>query len=66
MYEVLIDSTKCNGCGECVDVCPNEVFELYGNKSVALNAEDCIGCQNCVIVCKKEAIIVREFGSVAA
>ena len=44
MYEVLIDSTKCNGCGECVDVCPNEVFKLYGNKSVALNAEDCVGC----------------------
>lgn len=66
MYKVLIDSTKCNGCGECVDICPSEVFELYGNKSVAVNVEECVGCESCVEVCKNDAITVREFGEVAA
>ena len=27
-YNATVDADKCVGCGECVDVCPVEVYEL--------------------------------------
>ncbi|MDP3285208.1 MAG: 4Fe-4S binding protein, partial [Desulfobacterales bacterium] len=55
-----VDEEKCQGCGECVDVCPVEVFELQGEKSVPVNAEECLGCESCIEVCEPGAIIVEE------
>jgi NAD-dependent dihydropyrimidine dehydrogenase PreA subunit len=66
MYEVMVDNDKCIGCGECVDICPVEVYELQDEKSVPVNAEECVGCESCVEVCEQEAITVREIGSAAA
>ena len=66
MYEVIVDNDKCIGCGECVDICPVEVYELQDEKSVPVNAEECVGCESCIEVCEQEAITVREIGSVAA
>lgn len=57
---------KCIGCGECVDICPVEVYELQNEKSVPVNAEECVGCESCIEVCEQEAITVREVGSAAA
>ncbi len=66
MYEVTVDNDKCVGCGECVDICPVEVYELQDEKSVPVNAEECVGCESCIEVCEQEAISVREAGSIAA
>jgi len=27
-YYITIDSQKCDGCGKCVDACPEKVFEV--------------------------------------
>ena len=51
---------KCQGCEECVDVCPVEVFEMEKEKSVPVNAEECLGCESCVEVCEEDAITVEE------
>lgn len=51
---------NCIGCGECVDVCPVNVYEMDNNKSVPVNAEECIGCMSCVEICPVEAITVEE------
>jgi NAD-dependent dihydropyrimidine dehydrogenase PreA subunit len=59
-YKVIIEADKCNGCGECVDVCPVEVFELQNNKSVAVSPEECLGCESCVEVCDQNAITIEE------
>ena len=33
-YNVNVDVDKCIGCGECVDVCPVEVYEIKDGKIV--------------------------------
>ena len=60
MYKVEVDQEKCIGCGECVDICPVDVYEMQGEKSVPVNADECIGCESCIEVCDQEAIIVTE------
>ena len=36
-YKITVDTTKCVGDGECVDVCPVEVYELRDGKAVPVN-----------------------------
>ncbi len=59
-FNPIVDEDKCQGCSECVDVCPVEVFEIQGEKSVAVNAEECLGCESCVEVCEPGAITIEE------
>ena len=60
MYKIEVDEEKCIGCGDCVDVCPVDVYEMQDEKSVPVNAEECIGCESCVEACEQEAITVTE------
>ncbi len=60
MWQVSVDKDKCEGCGECVDVCPVDVWELVDGKSEPVNAEECLGCESCVEVCEQDAITVEE------
>jgi len=59
-WTVTVDTDKCNGCGECVDVCPVEVFELQDGKSVVVNEDECLGCESCAEVCEPGSITVEE------
>ena len=59
-YIPEVDVEKCIGCGECVDVCPVDVYEIQNEKSVPANADECIGCESCVEVCDQEAITINE------
>jgi NAD-dependent dihydropyrimidine dehydrogenase PreA subunit len=54
-------SENCVGCGECIDVCPVNIYELQDGKSVTINEEECIGCESCVEVCENDAITVTEY-----
>ena len=38
-YFISIDTDKCNGCGECVEVCPQGVLET---KTMMIDLEDVI------------------------
>ncbi|MEE8402463.1 MAG: 4Fe-4S binding protein [Candidatus Hydrothermarchaeaceae archaeon] len=53
---IKIDHDKCTGAGECVDVCPVEVFELVDGKSTAPKVDECIECCACVESCPSNAI----------
>ena len=60
MFKITINSGKCVGCGECVDICPEEVYELHDEISVVVNEEECVGCESCVEVCEEDAITLTE------
>jgi len=59
-FDVTVDQEKCEGCEECVDVCPVEVFEMIDGKSSPVNADECLGCESCIEVCEPGAITVKE------
>lgn len=52
---VVVDKDKCDGCGECVDVCPVDAIELQSQKAVIDN-DECIDCGICVETCPNQAI----------
>ena len=54
---VEIDLDKCVGVGECVDVCPVEVYELIDGKVIADNIGACTNCMACQDVCPTNAIL---------
>ncbi len=59
-YSVTVNEEKCVGCGECVDICPVEVYEMQDGKSEPVEQESCLGCESCVEVCEADAIQVEE------
>lgn len=61
-YEVEINEKWCTGCGLCVDICPQDVFELDVEKNVAraVSPGACVGCLMCEERCPDFAIQINE------
>lgn len=60
VYLIKVDGARCNGCGECADFCPVDVFEMGQGKSLPVHSRNCFGCGTCEAVCQNKAIIVTE------
>ena len=60
VYLIGIDSALCEACGECVLICPTEVYDLVDGVAVAVKPENCLGCMGCVGVCPVSAITITE------
>jgi ferredoxin len=56
---VIVNSTICNGCGECVAVCPNGAIILQHDLAL-IDQELCQGCEICRDACPQGAILVDE------
>ncbi len=54
---VEIDLDRCVGVGECVEVCPVEVYELVDGKVIAENIAACTDCMACQDICPTSAIL---------
>ena len=60
MYQIDIDAEKCDGCEECVNICPNECFQITDGKSDPYQADDCVFCESCLSACPTGAITITE------
>jgi len=53
------DSSLCNGCGVCVDVCPHAAFEMRGRMAYLVKAQNCMECGACQLNCPTHAVQVE-------
>ena len=61
-YGIRLDSSKCNDCRRCEQVCDMgiPVWE-QGKKSGRISGiEDCMGCGRCVVSCPTDALEIRD------
>lgn len=54
---IYIDPKLCTGCGECIDICPEDCIEGKVNFIHMIDDFDCTKCGKCIEVCEEEAII---------
>jgi NAD-dependent dihydropyrimidine dehydrogenase PreA subunit len=59
VYLVYVDSERCDGCEECLKLCPCDVFDLF-YKAIPARPQNCLGCRTCEAVCKSKAVIITE------
>jgi len=64
-----IEREKCNGCGRCIEVCPQNILEIekIGRRRFAhcIDEEICIACSECSKVCPKHAVRIWSFSITA-
>lgn len=53
-----IDTERCTGCGNCVDVCPHAVICMNQNKAFIADKDACMECGACRQNCPAEAVSV--------
>ena len=51
----VVDQNLCNGCQQCVAVCPLGAIEIKDNKAI-IHPESCNNCRVCVRSCPVSAI----------
>ena len=52
---ILIRTERCDGCGACVEVCPNSAIYLVEGVAT-VDSQLCRECEACVAACPTEAI----------
>lgn len=51
-----LDAERCNGCRQCVAVCPHGVFEMDHARAVVVDRDACMECGACSLNCPAGAI----------
>ncbi|PKN83927.1 MAG: ferridoxin [Deltaproteobacteria bacterium HGW-Deltaproteobacteria-1] len=54
-----IDTSKCTGCGMCLDVCPHNVFKMNGKAVMIVDRDACMECGACSKNCPAGALQVQ-------
>ncbi len=57
----ILHPDKCNGCGKCIRICPQEALSLHtdadGNKTAVLDNKKCIACGKCAQACRRRQAV---------
>ena len=56
---IVINTERCNGCGECIAVCPTGALYLVDAKATVEGAL-CSDCEACIAACPTNAILSAE------
>src|SRR5258706_13915090 len=56
---LALDPSACNGCRECVEVCPHAVFEILDGRCSIGHREACMECGACARNCATGALTVK-------
>lgn len=61
------DMTQCDGCGECVEICPSDIMHIdtLTRRSYNIEPNFCWECYACVKACPQHAIDVRGYADFA-
>ena len=51
-----LNEKLCNGCADCVAVCPTECLAMQSEIPCLVRPLDCIDCALCEIICPEDAI----------
>lgn len=54
---IYIDPKLCDGCGECMDVCPKDCIEGKAKYIHMIDDFDCTKCGKCIEACPADAIV---------
>ena len=54
-----IDKTKCIGCMQCVEHCPDACIKLDSNRKAGADTDYCKGCGICEFICPVKAISMK-------
>jgi len=70
MIEYYIDPEKCNGCQQCVDICPTDAISGSATEPHQVDQLRCIRCRACYEVCRynllaADAVFIRPIDSVS-
>jgi len=52
---IKVDRAKCQGCGACVNVCPQKAISLVNNIA-NIDGNKCVECAKCINVCPVKAL----------
>ena len=55
LTKAIINNQKCNFCGQCLSICPQNSIYTEDNK-IQINEKNCIGCSKCINICPNNAI----------
>ncbi|NIE80807.1 ferredoxin family protein [Asaia sp. As-1742] len=59
MIELILDA-QCTACGECVTICPRDVFDSGpGGVPVLARQQNCQTCFLCELYCETDALFVH-------
>lgn len=56
---VEIDRDKCDGCGVCVEMCPNDALRLDEDEKAYVKYDECWYCGCCELECPRKAVKLR-------
>ena len=62
-WTAVADTTKCEGCGDCLhgpNGCPVEALSLSRNGTIRIDQEKCVGCGICQVRCNHDVIHIRQ------
>ena len=59
-HNIIIDLSKCTGCGKCADDCPDRVLTVT-EQGAEYSGQFCVKCGHCVAICPQGAVSISGY-----